>query len=240
MEQRYSDYTREHFDVWRILFNRQLQNLTPVVAKKYLDGLQKINFHADKIPDFAETNTLLEKLTGWHVKAVPGIIPDKDFFLLLNERKFPATCWLRKMDQLDYIEEPDMFHDVFGHIPLLTDKHYCEFLVGLSEIVLPYIDNSTVVHLMSRIYWFTIEFGLKLENGKCKIYGAGIISSSGETEYSMSYVPTLYPYEVTKLFATPYYKDHIQDKYFVVQSFEELYNSLPAIKAYIELAALQQ
>jgi phenylalanine-4-hydroxylase len=130
-----------------------------------------------------------------------------------------------------------MFHDVFGHIPLLTDEYYCDFLVGLSEIVLPFIDNPTIVHLMSRIYWFTIEFGLKLEEGKRKIYGAGIISSSGETEYCMSHVPTLYSYEVAKLFATPYYKDHIQDKYFVVQSFEELYNSLPTIKTHLQQVA---
>ena len=102
-----------------------MKNLNPTVTKKYLEGLQKINFHAERIPDFKETNNLLEKQTGWHVQAVPGIIPDKEFFVLLSEKKFPATCWLRKMSQLNYIEEPDMFHDVFGHVPLLTDSHYC-------------------------------------------------------------------------------------------------------------------
>lgn len=237
IQQQYETYTPEHFEVWKILFERQMKNLETAVTIKYIDGLQKINFHADRIPDFKETNALLEKLTGWHIQAVPGIIPDKDFFVLLSQKKFPATCWLRQMSQLNYIEEPDMFHDVFGHIPLLTDLHYCEFLSGLSKIALAHIDNAPIIDLMSRIYWFTIEFGLKFENNQRKIYGAGIISSSGETEYSMSHAPVFIPYDVAKVFATPFFKDHIQSKYFVIDNFEQLYDSLPAIEDYIEQSA---
>lgn len=237
IQQQYESYTAEHFDVWKILFDRQMKNLETTVTKKYIDGLQKINFHADSIPHFEETNDRLEKLTGWHIQAVPGIIPDKDFFVLLSQKKFPATCWLRKMSQLNYIEEPDMFHDVFGHIPLLTDVHYCEFLLGLSKIALAHINNAEIIELMSRIYWFTIEFGLKLENNQRRIYGAGIISSSGETENSMSQAPLFLPFNLEEVFASSFYKDHLQNKYFVIHSFEQLYKSLPQIEDYIKKAA---
>src|ERR1043165_3015674 len=182
LQQQYETYTPEHFEVWDILFARQMQNLKLTVTAKYTEGLEKIHFNPHRIPDFAYTNALLEKETAWHIQAVPGIIPDKDFFLLLNQRKFPATCWLRRMDQLNYIEEPDMFHDVFGHIPLLTDSHFCEFLYGLSNIALKHINDPYAIELMSRIYWYTVEFGLINEGGQTRIYGAGIISSAGETD----------------------------------------------------------
>lgn len=238
IEQQYHTYTPEHFEVWRILFERQMSNLQNTVTEKYIQGLQKIDFNAARIPNFEHTNQRLEQLTGWHIQAVPGIIPDKDFFVLLNQQKFPATCWLRKMSQLNYIEEPDMFHDVFGHIPLLTDPHYCRFLSGLSSIALQYIHRPEMIELMSRIYWFTIEFGLKLENGQRKIYGAGIISSSGETEYCMGPEPEVLPFDVEQVMGTAFYKHSIQNKYYIINSFEQLYNSLPAIEAHMQRAAI--
>lgn len=234
LQQQYSTYTAEHFKVWEILFARQLQNLKTTVTEKYLEGLAKINFTPDRIPDFTETNNLLEQNTGWHIQAVPGIIPDKEFFLLLNQRRFPATCWLRNYSQLNYIEEPDMFHDVFGHIPLLTDSHFCDFLLGLSEIALQHINNPYAIELMSRIYWFTVEFGLIEENGKTRIYGAGIISSAGETEYSLGPVPARYPFDVAQVLNTPFHKDRMQDMYFVINSFEQLYHCLPQLQYHLE------
>jgi len=197
---------------------------------KIYRGLDKIQFNPHRIPDFNYTNTLLEKHTGWHIQAVPGIIPDKDFFMFLNQRKFPATCWLRKLEQLNYIEEPDMFHDVFGHIPLLTDEHFCEFLFGLSTIALKHLNNAYAIELMSRIYWFTVEFGLINENAKTKIYGAGIISSAGETGYSLSSKPLHLAFNVAEVLNSPFHKDKMQEKYFIIQSFEELYNCLPELE----------
>ena len=233
LQQQYETYTAEHFEVWKILFERQMKNLHDTATAKYAEGLDKINFNAHRIPDFKETNALLEKHTGWHIQAVPGIIPDKDFFLLLNERKFPATCWLRQLSQLNYIQEPDMFHDVFGHIPLLTDEHFCEFLFGLSKIALQHINNPYAIELMSRIYWFTIEFGLIQENHAVKIYGAGIISSAGETEYSLSKVPGHFAFDVIEVLNSPFHKDKMQEKYFIIQSFEELYHCLPELEQQI-------
>lgn len=234
LQQQYSTYTAEHFKVWDILFTRQMQNLRGTVTEKYTDGLAKINFNANRIPDFTETNALLEQQTGWHIQAVPGIIPDKEFFMLLNQQRFPATCWLRNFEQLNYIEEPDMFHDVFGHIPLLTDKHYCDFLTGLSDIALQHINNPYAIELMSRIYWFTIEFGLIEENGKTRIYGAGIISSAGETEYSLSHVPQHHAFDVERVLNTSFHKDRMQDMYFVINSFEQLYHCLPQLQHHLQ------
>ena len=230
LQQQYDTYTPEHFNVWQILFDQQLKNLQTTVTEKYLSGLEKIHFKNNKIPDFKQTNHLLQSFTGWQITAVPGIIPDKDFFLLLSHRQFPATCWLRTMAQLKYIEEPDMFHDVFGHIPLLTDPHFCNFLFGLSQIALQHINNAQVIELMSRIYWFTVEFGLIEEAGKTKIYGAGIISSAGETEYSLSAKPQHLTFNLATVLNTDFHKDKMQDKYFIIQSFEELYECLPLLK----------
>jgi phenylalanine-4-hydroxylase len=127
-----------------------------------------------------------------------------------------------------------MFHDVFGHIPLLTDESYCSFLLGLSNIALKHIDNAEVIELLSRIYWFTIEFGLIKEHNQTKIYGAGIISSSGETKYSLSEKPTHHIFDLKKVLNTPFYKDHIQEQYFIIESFDALYDCLPQLETAIE------
>lgn len=149
-------------------------------------ALQTVNFSADKIPDFSDINGVLETTTSWSLEVVSNISPQKDFFNFLSQKKFTTTCWLRTMEQLDYLEEPDMFHDVFGHVPLLSNLDYVNFFKGVSDIALRNIDNSKAIELLGRIYWFTIEFGLIREDGQLKIYGAGIISSKGETEHCLS------------------------------------------------------
>ena len=225
----YDNYTEEDFAVWKILFNRQMEVLKPIVSKEYLKALEIIDFNADKIPNFEEVNEKLKPLTGWSLQVVPNISPQKEFFEFLSQKKFTATCWLREMEQLDYLEEPDMFHDVFGHVPLLTNTAYTDFFQGISEIALKYIDNPKAVELLGRIYWFTIEFGLIREEGQLKIYGAGIISSKGETLNCLSDKVEQIPYDVTRIFSTDYRNDIIQERYFVIESFEQLYSSLAEI-----------
>lgn len=230
MKQEYNKYTAEDFQVWKILFERQEENMPGRATAEFLEGIRRINFTADKIPDFRETNPLLKSITGWELAVVPGIIPDDVFFTLMANRKFPASTWLRKMSELDYLEEPDMFHDVFGHVPLLTNQPFVDFLQELSKIGLDYIDNKWAIELLSRIYWFTIEFGLIREEGQLRIYGAGILSSPGETLYSLSDQPKHFEYDVEQILNTPYRKDTFQDRYFIIESFEQLYESLPEIK----------
>ena len=226
----YSDYTDEDFRVWKILFDRQMDILSQTVSRNYLDALKIVNFRNDKIPDFNEVNSTLKDLTGWNLHVVPNISPQKEFFKYLSEKKFTATCWLRTFEQLDYIEEPDMFHDVFAHVPLLSNTAYCNFFKGISDIALEHIDDPKAIELLGRIYWFTIEFGLIRENDKLKIYGAGIISSNGETKHCLSNECEKLNFDVNKIMSTDFRTDILQDKYFVIDSFDQLYNALPEIR----------
>ena len=230
----YSDYTDEDFRVWKILFDRQMDILSQTVSRNYLDALKIVNFRNDKIPDFNEVNSTLNDLTGWNLHVVPNISPQKEFFKYLSEKKFTATCWLRSFEQLDYIEEPDMFHDVFAHVPLLSNTAYCNFFKGISDIALEHIDDPKAIELLGRIYWFTIEFGLIRENGALKIYGAGIISSNGETKHCLSDASEKINFDVKKILTTDFRTDILQDKYFVIESFDQLYNALPEIKRELE------
>ncbi|MBC8173445.1 MAG: phenylalanine-4-hydroxylase, partial [Chitinophagales bacterium] len=155
LAQDYTQYTPEHFKVWEILFDRQMALLKDRASDVFMHGIEVIHFTADSIPKFDEFNIRLDTITGWNAVVVPGLIGNKEFFELLKNRKFPASTWLRNMQQLDYLEEPDMFHDVFAHLPLLTNKTYCAYLYGLSKIALSYIDDAVAVELISRIYWYT-------------------------------------------------------------------------------------
>lgn len=235
MKQIYENYTAEDQNVWKILFDRQFPNLPEAATGEFMKGLKKVNFTAEKIPNFEETNEILRGLTGWEIYAVPGIVEDDLFFDLMANRKFPATTWVRKMSQLDYLEEPDMFHDVFAHIPLLANQAFVDFLQAISKFGQEWIEDPWAIHLLSRIYWFTIEFGLIRENGELKIYGAGVLSSSGETAYSLSAEPEHHEYDVDHILDTAYRKDKMQDRYFIIDSYEQLYQSIPEIKEKIEL-----
>lgn len=240
LKQDYDAYTKEDFEVWRILFERQMPNLPQAACQAYLEGVEKVRFTADRIANFNELNKTLAKTTGWEVQVVPGLIDDDLFFGLLNNKRFPSSTWLRKMEQLDYLEEPDMFHDAFAHMPLLTNPHYTGFLEDISGIALKHIDDPYAINLLSRIYWFTIEFGLIRENDELRIYGAGILSSAGETKFSLSDEPMHLPYDVRKILNQPYWKDKFQDRYFIIDSLEQLYESLPEIEAVLEEMLLEK
>jgi phenylalanine-4-hydroxylase len=229
-KQNYHLYTAEDFAVWKILFERQMGNLSGKVSEAYLTALNDVGFVADKIPDFSEVEERLLKLTGWKLKVVPGIIPVDEFFTLLSQKTFPATTWLRKLSQLDYIEEPDMFHDVFGHIPLLSNKAFTDYVFALSKIALQHINNPIAMEMLGRLYWFTLEFGLIKDAGENKIYGAGIISSGGETKNAFSALSTKAKFDVAAVMNNAFRNDIIQEKYYVIESFSELFDSLKTIE----------
>jgi phenylalanine-4-hydroxylase len=231
----YENYTEEDHQVWKILFDKQKPNIEQFACKAFKDGLDKVGFTPDHIPDFEKTNQVLLKETGWQLIAVPGIVNDEEFFELMASRKFPATTWLRKMDEIDYLEEPDMFHDVFAHVPLLTNAHFADFLHALSHLGLKYLGNTEAIELLSRIYWYTVEFGLIREE-ELRIYGAGILSSAGETHYSVSKDPVHLPYNVESTLQSAYRKDVFQERYFIIDSFEQLYASLDAVTRELDTA----
>jgi len=239
LKQEYKKYTAEDTAVWSTLFNRQKELLLKHAAPEFLKALEEIKFSADKIPDFREVDEILMKKTGWSLEVVEGIINEQDFFQLLSNKKFPATTWLRKLNELDYLPEPDMFHDVFGHVPLLVNKQYTSLFEKIGEMGIKYIHDGKILHQLGRFYWFTIEFGLVKSNGDLKIYGAGIISSNGESKYALSSIPQHLPFDLNTIMNTEFENDKIQDKYFVLESFEQLYSCLHDIESIIERNSLK-
>lgn len=235
MIQEYDKYQAEDHEVWSILYQRMMQILPSYATRAYIEGIASVGLEANQIPNFEDCNLKLRKITGWSIYVVPGLIDNKPFFEHLSNREFPSSTWLRKKSQLEYLEEPDMFHDIFGHVPLLANLHFANFLTELATIALQHIDNEWAVEILSRLYWYTVEFGLIKEDGKLKVYGAGILSSSGETQYSIdSDIPERRPYDIRTIFQTPYIKDKFQEHYFVIDSYEQLYNSIPDIKVILE------
>lgn len=228
-EQRYETYTSEDQEVWRLLFARMAQVQPGKAATAYLKAIPRVGFQPDAIPDFEALSLRLRRLTGWEVVPVEGIIDPAPFFRLLEQRIFPAGYWIRSLAQLDYLEEPDLFHDVFGHVPLLSEPAFADFFQGFGELGARYADHPFITELMARLYWFTVEFGLIQEAEGLRIYGAGILSSSGEIEYCLGPVPTRVPFDLQTVLKTPFRKDTFQTTYFAIQDYHELYTCLPEL-----------
>ena len=235
MIQEYDKYTLEDQSVWQALYQRQIEQIQLYASKAYISGMAHCGFVANKIPLITDVNARLLAITGWQIEIVAGLIDNKSFFELLGQKRFPASTWLRKMEALDYLEEPDMFHDVLGHVPLLANTNFCSFLEKLAVIALQHIEDDDTIEAISRLYWYTVEFGLIQEGNTLKIYGAGILSSSGETYYSLhSDVPKRLPYNVAEILGIPYIKDKFQQQYFIIPSYKYLYDSLEELKNEIE------
>lgn len=231
--QQYQHYTDHDFAVWRTLYNRQLPLLQQYGSSSFLAALNAIGFNADHIPNFAKVNRTLGGLTGWQLTVVPGLVQQHEFFELLAQKIFPATCWLRTMEELDYIEEPDMFHDVFGHVPLLANDAYAAFMQAFGRLALQWKDEPALISLLSRIYWFTIEFGVIKEQGKNKAYGAGIMSSPGELLHCMQPNTPVHMFDATTILDTAYRTDVLQEQYFAINTFAQLYDAMPEVEHYI-------
>ena len=220
--QEYNNYTPTDHHTWSLLFSRQIEKISKVAYQNFGIGLRQLGFQKECIPDFAIVNKNLEEITGWQLYAVPGLIDNRFFFEQMFTKQFGATTWIRKPEQLNYLEEPDMFHDVFGHVPLLADQNICEFLFGLACVAVTNLDNEDLIESLARLYWYTIEFGLVKEERGLKIYGAGILSSIGETDYCLSAEATRVHFDLDTVLNTPYIKDKYQEQYFVLDSIEQL------------------
>ena len=228
MKQQFEQYTAEDLAVWSALFERQIENLEHKASHDYLEALQSMSpvLNPYQLPHFEKINEWFSTRTGWEIACVPGLIEVDEFFELLSEKKFPSSTWLRSKDKLDYLEEPDMFHDTFGHVPLLSNAAFCTFMSHLSTIALRFIDQEEALQRISRLYWYTVEFGLIYEHNTLKIYGGGIISSSGESHYCLSNEVPKIDFDLERVLNTPYHIDRYQDHYFVIDSYEQLYQSI--------------
>ncbi|MFN1834314.1 phenylalanine 4-monooxygenase [Balneola sp. MJW-20] len=232
MQQNYDAYTSEDQEVWKILSRRQIENLPGKAHPEYMSCLKEMQdvLNERAIPKFEELNEVLLAKHGWSITVVPGLIPVEDFFQLLKDRKFSASTWLRKMSELDYLEEPDMFHDIFGHIPLLMNEAYADFVQKLGALGVKFIDDPKIVKQLQRLYWFTIEFGLIKEQNKSLIYGAGIISSSGETDHVMNDNISIKEYNIYDIIEQDFITSEIQTLYFEINDFEQLFSSIEGLE----------
>ncbi len=231
MKQQYERYTSEHQQVWSLLCDRQIANLKDKASQVYLENLDQLSnvLHRDAIIRFEELNAMLLKYTGWQIQVVPGLIPAEDFLSFLADRKFCSSTWLRSLAQLDYLEEPDMFHDIFGHIPLLMDKAYADFMQGLGDLGRRYAGNEQAVAMLERFYWFTIEFGLINEANQTRIYGAGILSSFGESKSIYEPGAVIRSFDLGQILDHGFVKNDLQNEYFEICSFAQLYDSLDEV-----------
>lgn len=228
MIQEYDQYTKENHGTWGLLFERQTENLQDKACREYLEILDQIlDIHNGKaIPDFRDLNARLWANTGWTIEVVAGLIPVGDFFDLLSRRRFCSSTWIRRRDQLDYLEEPDMFHDTYGHIPLLLNPTYADFMQRFGALGVKFQHDPEAVIQLERLYWFTIEFGLIMEEGQPKIYGAGIASSYGESRQIFEGGMTIHPFDIEAVLNKSFRKDVMQTEYFAIESFEQLWKSL--------------
>src|SRR5437764_7420621 len=220
--QHWDELTDEDHWVWDTLFARQKVLLHDKVVGAFEEGLHVLDLSRPGVPNFDELNARLAERTGWKVVAVPGLIPDAVFFEHLANRRFPAGNFIRTPKQMDYLEEPDVFHDVFGHVPLLAQPAIAEFMVELGNLGLKALEIGEIERV-ARLYWYTVEFGLAREDGRTRIYGAGILSSFGESRFSLeSPEPHRLNFDLRRVLCTDYKTDSFQKSYFVMPSLEDV------------------
>lgn len=225
IDQDWTSYTLAEHGVWDTLYERQIQVLPGRAADEFLAGLKVLDLHRGGIPKFEEISEELRALTGWSVVAVPGLVPDAVFFEHLANRRFPAGNFIRRADQLDYLQEPDVFHDVFGHVPMLTNPIFADYMEAYGKGGLRSLRYDALKNLAA-LYWYTVEFGLIQTDSGLRIYGAGIASSKTESIFALDNPsPNRIGFSLERLMATDYRIDDFQQTYFVIDGYEQLFKA---------------
>lgn len=222
IDQGWERYTAEEHGTWRTLFERQTKLLPGRACDAFVDGMKRLPIGPEAIPDFRHLSEVLGRTTGWTVVAVPGLVPDEVFFEHLANRRFPAGQFIRKPDQLDYLEEPDVFHDVFGHVPMLMNRTLADYIQAYGAGGLR-AQKLGVLPYLARVYWYTVEFGLVEQEDGIRIYGSGIASSRTETVFALDDAsPNRLGFDLERVMRTRYRIDDFQETYFVLRGLEEL------------------
>lgn len=220
--QEWASYTAEEHEMWDRLFARQAEMLPMRVVPAFMEGLDVLRMSKSGIPDFEELNERLHRATGWQVVAVPGLVPDEIFFEHLANRRFVAGRFIRPAEQLDYLQEPDIFHDVFGHVPLLVHPVFADYMQAYGQGGLR-AAKLGMIEALARLYWYTVEFGLVRDGDDLKLYGAGIVSSYGESLFALDDPsPNRIGFDLERVMRSQYRIDDYQQNYFVIESFEDL------------------
>lgn len=220
-------YSQAEHEVWQILYERQMKIIPGRAADEFLSGLDKLELSAKEIPQLPDVSDHLKSLTGWQVSPVAALISAREFFELLASRHFPAATFIRTHEEIDYVKEPDIFHEIFGHCPMLTNQVYADFMHDYAVKVLSLPEETWP--LLQRLFWFTVEFGLIETKNGLRAYGGGILSSISETAYSVeSDKPLRIIFEPVAAFRMPYRIDMLQSVYFVIDSYQRLYDFVHA------------
>jgi phenylalanine-4-hydroxylase len=236
LQQAYEDYTAEHFEVWAILYARQLEFLRGRVYDGYYEGLAALGFSAKEIPRIPNLSAHLDAIAGWRLRVVEDFLPPDEYLTTTATRMLPVTAFLRGLDELDHSKRPDMFHDVFGHTALLTIPAFCEYFEQLSALAVERIDDPQWVYLVANFNKWVTEFGLvTAADGTLRAYGAGLLSSSGELAWALGGAlgegPRRLPVDVRTMVATPHQRAEYQAQYFVLPSFDRLRDLVPELRA---------
>ena len=229
-------YSAQDHETWRMLYDRQSALLPGRACDAYLDGLTALSLGAGGIPDFARASDILDRATGWRIVAVAGLVPDDVFFWHLANGRFPVTNWIRAPEAMDYLREPDVFHDFFGHVPMLTNPVFADYLRAYGRGGLKALGLGALGYL-ARLYWYTVEFGLIRTHDGLRIYGSGIVSSRTETVWCLeSPAPNRFAFDLLRIMRTDYRIDDLQQVYFVIDDFEQLFAATrPDFTPYYEM-----
>ncbi len=222
--QDWSAYTPAQHAVWTELVSRRMPELELHACAEYLDGFKRIGLQEDAIPKLAEVNRRLGPRTGWNARPVSGYLPAPAFFEMLAMRQFPTTISIRGMDSLEYIPEPDIFHDVFGHVPMHAHPVFADFLQHYGQVCTQLTAEEDLLK-MGRLFWFTVEFGVIRQQGEIKLYGSGLISSHGEARYVIEGGPEIRPFNLDAVMAQDFSISEMQKVLYAVESFEEIYEA---------------
>jgi phenylalanine-4-hydroxylase len=232
--QDWAAYSDENHLAWSMLYERRMATLRATGSRVFLDGAAAIGIGATRVPDLAEVNGRLTPKTGWRAVPVSGFLPAREFFACLAERRFPTTVTVRPLAQLDYLPEPDIFHDVFGHVPLHADPVFADFL-HLFGVAAARATREEDVEAMARLFWFTVEFGLVREAGAVKVYGSGLISSHGDAANALGAGCDRRPFSLDAVLTQPFEIDRLQDVLFVVEDFAQLFAAVDEAAVRLQL-----
>jgi phenylalanine-4-hydroxylase len=237
IEQNYSAYTDEQHAVWAELVGRVLPELEKHASRAYLEGFQIIGLQKDRLPRLASISARLEPRTGWNSTPVSGFLPAPAFFEMLAARRFPTTTWLRSRDSLEYTPEPDIFHDVFGHVPMHSHKVFADFLQRYGRVCAS-IEEERVLERLGRLFWYTVEFGLIREGNEIKVYGSGLISSHGECKNVVEGHCAVHDFSLDEVLETPVKVDEFQKTLFAISSFDQMYEAIHEAERRVEQNSL--
>lgn len=230
IEQDWQAYTAEAHEVWSLLYERRMRELEHTGARLFLDGARTIGLRRDQVPDLADVNRRLTPRTGWRAVPVSGFIPAAEFFTCLSERRFPTTVIVRPKSQLEYLPEPDIFHDVFGHVPLHADPVFADFLQRFGAVAARASTEEETTQ-MARLFWFTVEFGLIDDAGVTRVYGSGLISSAADAANALSPACDRRPFNLDDVINQHFEIDRLQDVLFVVKTFDQLFEAVSLMES---------